>query len=567
MHPLVKQWCRYHETFQRATLSAEFVTLVGRVLDEPAGLESPESATIVRRVSQHVPYILDTIRQLHESNSDMFDASLCHALDGISSLLASKYLTYNLADRLYVDKLVYEMTKKILGMENQLTLVLLGSLALSLQACKLLDQAIELSTLRVQTSIQLLGPLHHDSRDALHDLAHLLFAEGKDIQYAREVHELCLQRHKAASADDRNMVATMMNLGLILLDCGEPDQARKLLEDARRILIADQDWNLLLDAYGFLALIATDQGDIQEALGFMQDAINIAEEHWGTDSERAVEWQGQYALHAASELLLIDTDTVEKIEKIFENWITKYGSRSTRGMNLSEIRTAQAGFYYECGQNIKAIDAFKEAIQALEDQPAETRKRRAGMFNGLGMAYWDFGLLADAIISYDEALKHADDEATRQAFSLNKAVALRDIGKLDEAEQTFRKCIEESQPSDYASLDYTNLASILQARGRCTEAMQLYERIVNDMSGNPRMEAARLLTLHRQAELYAIMGNHAEAIRMYEDAFEGKVNNIGICRTATLRTGISLQNILLRTGRRDEAEAVATRIRPYLQYS
>ncbi len=567
IHPLVSEWGRYQGARNSTTHASNLIILFGRVLDLPEGLESPEAAVILRRLSTHIPPLLVSIRHIEKNWQGTFSVDLCHALEALGHLFGARYFNHQFSDRLYVNKLVFEQTSKCLGLNNQITLVVLGNLALALEDCKLYDDAIRLAQQRSDLTTKLLGPLHYDSRDAMDDLAKTLQVQGKSLQHARKVHELSLQRHKQATGNYVDGIQTVLNLGMLLLTLGELDQAHELLEEGIRILQALERWHLLLDAYGFLALVATAQGHVSEALNHMQSAIAVAEQHWGHHSEQALEWRGLFAEHAASILPLNDESTIDHIETVFSEWEEIYADRYTRHVDRNKMRIAQANFYYDCGQNMKAIDIFKEEIDSLkQSNTAEAVERRSKMLNELGMTYWDYGLLNEAVDSYDQALLHENDDSFQRTLQLNKAVALRDMGRLKDSETLLRKSVD-IQSSNYASLDYTNLASIFQARGQYVEAKQMYERVIADMQTQPGMGSSLLLTRHRYAELSSIMGNHDEAIDILSEVFNEKIKTLGICRSATLKTGISLHSALMRTGRKKEAAETASHIRAFLQYS
>jgi hypothetical protein len=63
------------------------------------------------------------------------------------------------------------------------------------------------------------------------------------------------------------------------------------------------------------------------------------------------------------------------------------------------------------------------------------------------------------------------------------------------------------------------------------------------------------------------MGNDADAIQIMTDVFNSKVDTLGICRTATLKTAISLRRMLAKNGQAEQAIEIADRIRPYLEYA
>jgi tetratricopeptide (TPR) repeat protein len=192
---------------------------------------------------------------------------------------------------------------------------------------------------------------------------------------------------------------------------------------------------------------------------------------------------------------------------------------------------------------------------------------RALLLDRLGMSQWDCGLFNDAIKLYDQSIATCGDNPDTIYPLLNKAVALRDLGELQEVAQIINHHLSTEQATDFASLDYTNLASIYRLQGECAEAMEVCRRTVAAMDGLTHLTPARLLTLHSQAALHEEMGNDTDAIQIMTDVFNSKVDTLGICRTATLKTAISLRRMLAKNGQAEQAIEIADRIRPYLEYA
>jgi tetratricopeptide (TPR) repeat protein len=153
------------------------------------------------------------------------------------------------------------------------------------------------------------------------------------------------------------------------------------------------------------------------------------------------------------------------------------------------------------------------------------------------------------------------------SFNRTKAVTLRSLGRAVDAEKILRDCFKQDEPKKPDSLDYTNLGTILKTKGQHQEAMDLYSKVINKLKGKESEKPALLLTQHRQAELYSEIGQPDHAIEILEEVFDEKISSRGICATATLTTGISLQRLLRSRDRFEEAEAIATTMRPYLQYA
>jgi tetratricopeptide (TPR) repeat protein len=566
MHPLVKEWCRNRELLDRWRLSTDFIVLFGRVLDVPHGrLDDAKFSSIVEHTRTHIPHILEAIRQLDENCPGAFGADLCHAFEGIGDLLSTRSLTRIQDDRLYIEQLAYDKTLKALGAENQLVWVIMGRLSLAFEESKIFDKAIHLATLRAESCTKKLGRMHNDTLVALDYLGKTLSTAGEH-EDSRKVLEDVLNRHRQTS--ERSGASTRINLGFLLTDLDDFDYARELMGEAIAILTAESDWHLLMAAYGGMAWVATGQNQFEESMEYIQKALEIAEEHWGPDSEPAVEWRGQLALHANDIMPLTDEEAVMRIENSFISWMAKYSGKDSKTVNAFRMRLNQAMHYYACGQSLKAKETLESIIHTLEGTSPQQRSSMADAYERLGLVLWDCGMLDDSMRALDNSLAYTDDEDPLIVVRrLNRAVALRDLGYSDEAEKIFRHHLEYANTDGDTALEYTNLASILQLKGQYNEAMHMLQRTINAMRNKIGSIPDLLLTLHRQGDLYAELGNTEEAIGAMREAFDGKVKHLGICRAATLRSGISLQRLLAQNGRGEEAEAIAAQIRPFLQYS
>lgn len=119
----------------------------------------------------------------------------------------------------------------------------------------------------------------------------------------------------------------------------------------------------------------------------------------------------------------------------------------------------QAGEWYDLGDQLKTSDAngaeqaYRKAIE-LSPEPFYA-------------AYVDLGVLlcelesrcADALGVVDDALSHFPESAV---LHFNRAVVLEELGRLDDAERSYKRCLE-LQPS-YADAHH-NLAMLLETRG------------------------------------------------------------------------------------------------------
>jgi tetratricopeptide (TPR) repeat protein len=183
----------------------------------------------------------------------------------------------------------------------------------------------------------------------------------------------------------------------------------------------------------------------------------------------------------------------------FDGLLSEQDSTFTRHIHRISIKRKLAEFYYLCGQTSKAERLLESVVETIGDSSSKARNERALLLNLQGILQWDCGLLHDAINLCDQSIATYGDDPDATNTVLNRAVVLRDLGELQEAEQIFNHHLLAQETTEHASLGYTNLASIYRLQGKCAEAMELYERTIAAMDGSPDLTAALLLTLHSQA--------------------------------------------------------------------
>lgn len=353
------------------------------------------------------------------------------------------------------------------GSENQLVLALIGELSLVLEGLEQFDEAIPLAEQRAALCSKHLGASHSDTLSALNDLGKALTMQGTNRDAARKALTTALQGRINLSGKSVLTAQTMINLGMLLCDNRELDEAREFLEEAASYL-EDMDnsenLSLQLDSLGCLAWVSSQQGRQWEAFNLLQKAAYLAETHLGPDSTAAKVWNGQLAFHAADSLPLTDENTVKTIELTFDGLLSEQDSTFTRHIHPISIKRKLAEFYYLCGQTSKAKRLLEGVVKTIGDSSSKARNERALLLNLQGMLQWDCGLLHDAINLCDQSIATYGDDPDATNTVLNRAVVLRDLGELQEAEQIFNHHLLAQETTEHASLGYTNLASISSSR-------------------------------------------------------------------------------------------------------
>ena len=174
------------------------------------------------------------------------------------------------------------------------------------------------------------------------------------------------------------------------------------------------------------------------------------------------------------------------------------------------------------------LEAIKvnQASIALSPQDAEAH-------NNLGTALQDLGRLDEAEASYREAIALKPDYAAAY-YSLG--VTLKELSRLDEAETSYREAI--ALKPDYVAAHY-NLGNTLQEAGRSEEAEASYRQVVVLKPDFADAHYNLGNTLHGLARLDEAEASYRQAIALRSDYAEAHSN---------------LGNTLKELGRLEEAE-------------
>ncbi|MBN1345277.1 MAG: sulfatase-like hydrolase/transferase [Phycisphaerae bacterium] len=195
--------------------------------------------------------------------------------------------------------------------------------------------------------------------------------------------------------------------------------------------------------------------------------------------------------------------------------------------------------YTALGQTAKALDAYRQA-ESLSLRKVEVRSWIAAALTALGR--------------YDEAeaaLRQALSEDPTSPQALFAMASLRNRqGRLDEAMELYRKCIECGRGS-FTGSAYFNLGAIHFQAGRIADARSAFEKSLEANPGYAR--AARAL-----AELMRREGRRQEAIDLLRRTTE---------RRADAEVLLALGELLIEDGKPDQAKDAlerSLRLRPDL---
>jgi tetratricopeptide (TPR) repeat protein len=170
------------------------------------------------------------------------------------------------------------------------------------------------------------------------------------------------------------------------------------------------------------------------------------------------------------------------------------------------------------------------------------------------------------LLCYESAMKNEATNISIFNVMANRAVALRDLNSLKEAESALKDADISEQ--NMVLVDQNNLATIYQRQGRYSEALELFLATIDAMrESHGDLDSYILLTRHNLASLQEALGNEEEAIRILEPTFSSKQAALGLRNPATLKTAIALGRLHRRYGDPTRSAAIADQIRPFLDYA
>ncbi|KAF1952737.1 TPR-like protein [Byssothecium circinans] len=188
-----------------------------------------------------------------------------------------------------------------------------------------------------------------------------------------------------------------------------------------------------------------------------------------------------------------------------------------------------------------------------------------GAIHGLGLLHRDLGKLDEAEEMYKRALegreKTLGPEHTSTLHTVNNLGTLYwDQDKLDEAEKMYRRALEGCKKAlgpehTWTLCTVNNLGTLYTDQGELDEAEKMFQWALEgyEKAFGPH-HTSTLDTVNNFGGLYAVLGKLDEAEKMYRRALEGCKKALGPEHTWTLCTVNNLGNLYVDQGEMDEAE-------------
>ena len=304
------------------------------------------------------------------------------------------------------------------------------------------------------------------------------------------------------------------------------------------------------------------QGNYQAAIAAYKQAEAAAARTYGPNDQRtdivanelAMSYykQGEYAA------------AIPLFERVYRN--TRDLRRGTENYHydLATSLNNLAGSYDELGDDVKAEELYRTALETVLGRHGKDDPYVATEFNNLAGIYRDRGDYIRAIDAYRRSLelyrRQPQPEAAKVASALhNLAVTTSYLGQDAEAEKFYREALRlrlanlgPEHPAVASSL--LGLAGLLEAKGDMVEAQKLFERALSirrKKLGDDHPDVATALS--NFAEFLRKQNQFAESERLHREALAIRERKLGADSVFVAHSLHNLAGLLRELNRDDDA--------------
>lgn len=257
----------------------------------------------------------------------------------------------------------------------------------------------------------------------LGDLASL-HAESGEVELAMKELNETIALKRAIGQDDWT-AQSLIQAADLAHTRGESANARQLVEQARQIFAAAQKLNHVVNATGFLAIIARDEEKFDEAAARAEEALVLARK---TGNLGAL--SGAARTFASIRVKQSKLDEARKLIEEAQRADAKTGSVADRIATLGvtgEILEAQ-------GENEKALENYKEAVKLVESVRATAASESA--FADVKRNYRPYERIVRALIKLNRADEAFDYLNRAKSKKLQDSLRLSSVKSGDKTMQT-----------------------------------------------------------------------------------------------------------------------------------
>ena len=579
MHSLVHAWCQDRDRIKQRHRALDAVIVLGRAVDLELG--TPEGWNSIKVLLSHALQVTQNcldldLGKLVESPKHL---DLPHALESLAKCLA--HIERN-SEALKIFKYAYAHMSFVAGSSNPMTLSLLSQIASVLGSMGQLQEAEPLWNEVIAKAKRRLGSMHSDTWTYLGNLGHNLIAQERYLEANELLEKAAWKRLHLFGSENAGPV--FINLAMTYIQQQKYDEAEEALHIAKdsQLLPNSGDLTNMLHTMGWLAILSKEKGDRKRAEELLLSAVEMVESRYGFSNPLTLMWYGNLADFWTEDLSAMDDALETKLRSIVDRLLAEWPylmyQAETRAM---KIQLSLGHFLIRRGNCLAASAMLHAAQENAEKQysnrpSSETAELLVEWLDTRGKLSWDQGALEEALHFYERALilfglhhnKNTWFRADLGSTKNNRAVALRDIGRLEEAQQILEHLVQEETEKEGNLIYRNNLASIYHKRGKHDTALTLYTAVLADMQQSlGEANASTLLTKHAIACAYETIGRPDKAIEILESVLEAKESLMGLRNPTAMKSALTLGRLYRARGSFESAVKLAERVRPFVQFA
>lgn len=226
----------------------------------------------------------------------------------------------------------------------------------------------------------------------------------------------------------------------------------------------------------------------------------------------------------------IELQEYETAEKNFHDLLNSKLKDEIR----DEAQFLLGGLFKRKNDFITAIDEFVKAARRAKDKSI-----RANAYYETGDCYYQLKNFASAVESFKQARKYSPDSKFEFNAMLRAGLALKDMGKYDDAIKIFTNLLGDIVNEDNWPLCRLEIAHCNRLKGEHSHAIEWYLDLINQ---HPKTEEAAIAYYHLGKMYQEIDGNYEQA-KEYYDKSALEYPNAEIVADARLKSK-SIQQLL-----------------------
>ncbi len=468
---------------------------------------------------------------------------------------------------------ILERTEKLiaeeLGDELEVEATLRSTLGSTYQEMGSHDKASDNILRSLELYRQLRGGAHNDIATELNKLGLHFEYQAKDEEAEKNYRDaISMWEQLGDPSDDDNEAEALRNLATVLTYGDEADvkEARQLLETAKNKLQSfhgserHPDVATVINAFGNLDRrtnrLEAAEDHYEKALDIQRKTLPVGHPFVSTG-----------ILNLAG--LLKEMEKVDEAEVLLNEAIEMQRKVLNGHPNLAVSIWTLSSLFLSAGRFDEAEKAANEALAIAQENFSQQHPVVLKYQNTIGQIQSANGQHESALRTYQSILDtdlqyHPDDTESIITTYNNLAFAHSELGRLDEAEQMFRKALAISEQAALESDPQTamllqNLAKVLVKGDRFVEARKLFERsldIHHKLYGAEHSLIANVLsslgTIHlKLGELDIAASKKQQSIAMYTELMSADHLYTNIVR-------VSLAEVWFHQGKFKDAENILT---------